>query len=249
MVRMLEEAISDFSGEGELRVHGTEATCVVLTGVVESLVRHATGLEFTLNDTTGRIRVRYFVSNPQDMECVVCGRYVALVGAARTNPSAHISAQAVRAVVSADEVSYHAIEAAHAALSLRKSSSVPALMATPVRSRPTAEAASPGKEALSPPKELAPSAPPVVSPLAMSAATSIAEPAQPACPAPLAAGDVRKRVLDSIQKADGEEGLALSSLLQSLEPCSHEEVRKCLDQLVADGDIFHTIDEEHFAPL
>ena len=54
------------------------------------------------------------------LEKLASGRYVSLVGGIRSSPTTHFAATCMRLVSSTDEVSYHMIEAVHAALKLRQ---------------------------------------------------------------------------------------------------------------------------------
>merc|ERR1711879_609130 len=77
--------------------------------------------EFFLNDGTGRIRAKYFASGSDDpLTGIGSGRYVTLAAQLRTTPEPHVSITSVRAVRSADEISYHMIECAHAMLKLQR---------------------------------------------------------------------------------------------------------------------------------
>merc|ERR1712151_778498 len=97
---------------------------LVVVGVVEDLTKQPSSMEFSVNDATGRIRVRYYITGkqPKELEELVSGRYVSMFGNVRTAPTPHFVATGMRVVQSADEVSYHIIETAHAALKLQKGS-------------------------------------------------------------------------------------------------------------------------------
>merc|ERR1712151_520190 len=77
-----------------------------------------------LNDGTGRIKARYFVmdQNSDELDRIVAGSYVSAFGEVRAAPVQHLALKGMRPVESADEVSYHMIEVAHAALQLQKGS-------------------------------------------------------------------------------------------------------------------------------
>merc|ERR1719401_1126118 len=78
-------------------------------------------MEFTVNDATGRIKTRYYITDkqPQALAELMSGQYVSMFGNVRTAPTVHFVATGMRIVTSADEVSYHMIECAHAALKLQ----------------------------------------------------------------------------------------------------------------------------------
>merc|ERR1719373_859798 len=104
----------------EISFYGCEPGALILVAVVESVVRQSTGLEMTLNDATGRIKARYFVTDaqPGELEQITPGTYVSVFGGVRSAPTTHLAINGLRRVESADEVSYHMIEVAHAMLSL-----------------------------------------------------------------------------------------------------------------------------------
>merc|ERR1712110_1342489 len=54
---------------------------------------------------------------------IAVGRYVSVVGMLRPSPALHVSAMSLRGVTSADEVSYHTIEVAHVALTMKRGGS------------------------------------------------------------------------------------------------------------------------------
>ena len=76
-IRLIREAVAvKGRGDEELRFHGHEAGQCVLVGAVEGLVEQVTGLELTLNDATGRLRVRHFFqagSRPKALEGLASG--------------------------------------------------------------------------------------------------------------------------------------------------------------------------------
>merc|ERR1719277_569875 len=119
----MEVAVAKRLDAGEdLNFFGCEPGVLVLVAVVESVVRQSTGLEMSLNDATGRIKARYFVTDPQpgELERIVPGTYVSAFGGVRSAPALHFAVQGLRPVESADEVSYHMIEVAHAMLRLQQ---------------------------------------------------------------------------------------------------------------------------------
>merc|ERR1719382_1368332 len=95
---------------------------LVLVGAVEAVVKQSASFEFSLNDATGRIKARHFLTDLPTKEIgkIEPGQYISIYGNVRTAPVVHFAAMGVRLVRSADEVSYHMIESAHAALKLQK---------------------------------------------------------------------------------------------------------------------------------
>merc|ERR1719277_2465741 len=79
-------------------------------------------IEFSLNDATGRIKARCYMSDQQasSLEKLEPGSHVSLFGNVRTAPEKHVAVTGMRLLESADEVSFHMIEAALAAVKLQK---------------------------------------------------------------------------------------------------------------------------------
>jgi biotin carboxyl carrier protein len=227
-IRQAELAMSKTSDEGDIRFHGIEAGMLLVVGVVESVSQQAGSLELVLNDSTGRIRVRYYeMESDKQIVGIEVGRYVFVAGQLRMTPAQHISATTLRTVQCADEVSYHMIEAAHAAVKLQKGVSEPATM----------------KMQLSQDSPMKPVATPVARPVAAAApATS------PTHKDPQSA-DLKGAVVKFLkEKGEGvEAGLSLVEICGHLKPSPELEVRKALEELVSDGDVFNTIDDDHFS--
>jgi len=244
-VRILLDAVAARADEGsEVLIHGSEAGVIVLVGVVEALVQQTAMLEFQLNDASGRIKVRHYGSGLTDS--LTPGRYVAIVGNLRTSPAVHVSAMSLRTVSQADEVSYHMIDVAHTALRLRNptlANGIPAAKAglslpgSNVAMDPSTPAKlSKAEDIISPVK----AEPPVATHIAPMAVQT-----------PPPKTDLRSsvmKVLRQEQERGCDEGLALSSLVSQLE-ASSDKIKGIMSELVNDGDVFTTIDEEHFAVL
>lgn len=244
--RILLDAVAARHDESsEVVIHGSEAGVIVLVGVVEALVQQSAMLEFQLNDGSGRIKVRQYGSGLTDS--LTPGRYVAIVGNLRTSPAPHVSAMSLRAVSQADEVSYHMIDVAHTALRLQNPSLENGIqsaagglsLAGSTTATGPSTPAKLSKEAgiMTPTKGEAP--PP---------STHIA-PAVIQTPPPKA--DLRSSVLHMLrqqQEKVGEEGLALSALLAQLEAPA-DKVKAIMSALVDDGEVFTTVDDDHFAIL
>merc|ERR1719229_1914729 len=82
-IRAMEVAVAQRAEGGEdLKFFGTEPSTLIVVAAVESVVRQSMGLELTLNDATGRIKTRYFVTDPQPghLESIVPGRYISGFG-------------------------------------------------------------------------------------------------------------------------------------------------------------------------
>merc|ERR1719401_1196383 len=170
------EAVTKSDGDdSEIRFFGTEPGMLLLTGQVEVLSQSSGNVQFTLNDSTGRVQARYYVQGSDiELEAIEAGKYVTIAGQVRTSPALHISVTTMRLVQSADEISYHMIEAACAALKLQRGRLEPS---TPMPKRPPAELISQA----SPPKHAAdgatvPSQAPVFAPTPSSTAATTVKP-------------------------------------------------------------------------
>lgn len=248
-VRVLQDALAARSDpEAELQIHGGECGSVALVGVVEDLVQQTTVVEFSLNDASGRIKVRQFEAT---VEGLANGRYVSLVGSLRTAPAVHISAMSLRLVESADEVSYHMIEAAHAALNLRRGGSVAAKLPvkqvemTPASKQRPADPPTPSKET--------PDAPMMAVETAAQSAPAPLQSTAPAITSPkkvteLHGAELRAAIVKTLETCSEEGiGIHVNVLHEKLEGSApFERVRDMISQLVDNGDAFSTIDDDHF---
>lgn len=235
------KAVANAGGdESEIRFFGTEAGMLVLVGQVESVSQSSGSFQFTLNDSTGRVQARYY--SDMDLDSVQVGKYVTLAGQVRMSPALHLSVTAMRLVQSADEISYHMIEAATAALKLQRGKLEPS---TPMPKRQPTELSS----QISPPKDSAH--------IATAGSQSTVFTATPSTPAAatakpkLEAAELRSAIAAFVLKrGDGsEEGVAIATICGQFLPASEMSVRTALEQLVADGELFTTIDDDHFQAL
>jgi len=243
-VRAVERALERRSDTGgELRFHGSEPGMLLLVGMVEAMTRQATSIELSLNDGTGRIKARHYVSDRQsgDLDALAPGCYVSAFGSVRTAPEVHLAVVGMGLVQSADEVSYHMIEAAFAALKLEKGVSEPV---TPAPKRPASTEAA----GISPQKLEAVAA----APAAAEAVKPLAAPAAAAAPKePLSGSGLRKAILKFLQK-EGEgraEGVSLAAVCGHVDATPAGDVTAALQKLVDAGEIYTTIDDEHFLCL
>jgi replication factor A2 len=240
-VRILQDAVARHADSQEILIHGTEASIVHIVGVVEALVEQTAMTEFQINDGSGRMKVRHYASSGSASSGLVVGRYVSVVGNVRTSPAAHVSAMSMQAVMGGDEVSYHMIEVAHAALKLRNPTTVASVGASVAASDPI----TPGKQmglglsntTMSPAKVEEP-------PRVMAAPMDMQMSTPPK-------GDLRTSVLDvlrQVQESAGEEGFGLANIAARLQ-VSSDKVKDVLSKLVDEGDVFTTIDDDHFAVI
>merc|ERR1719343_594028 len=146
----------------------------------------------------------------------------------------------VRVVESPDEVSYHMIDAAHAALRLQTQTTPTekADLVTPAAKRSStneAQVPSPEKMAVDTPEVSAAAVAPAVAPVVTKALTG---------------ADLRAAVLRTLRDTgDDIEGLTVDALASKVTPASAADVRKVLDELVGDGEVYTTIDDDHFAAV
>lgn len=227
-VRMIEAAVErrGESGEEGLRFHGTEHGVLILVGLVEACVRQSASAEFTVSDGTGRIKARYYSGG--DLEDVGPGRYVSMFGQIRMAPVVHFAVAGMAAVESADEVSFHMIEVAHAALKLGTSK---ADFTTPPPKKPVLRSTG------------------LTEPATTGVAAVAALETSPPKTSPMSGKPLRAEILRFLQ-AEGEvhpEGVGFSAVCAHVEGTPANEVTIALEGLVGEGDIFTTIDDEHFS--
>lgn len=253
-IRAIESALAERDDDSkELLFYGSEPGMLLLVGSVETITKSTASLELQLNDATGRIKVRHFFTDapPKDIDAFGPGRYVCIHGSVRTVPVVHFAALSMQLVRSADEVSYHLIESAHAALKLKKGLPVAAMALTPEPKKTQPGAMTAANEGaapmdISPPKEPEPSAQGALlsaPPMAVAAPAAVA-------PATALKGGVglKDALKEAVQKGgEGkEEGMSLDELTGLFSSVGAEEVRSAVRALVDDGDIFETIDDTHF---
>jgi len=250
-VRMVDTAVKTSTMDGgELRIHGEETSMVVLVGMVENLVKQAASLEFSLNDASGRIKARHFFPNSEprpELEKLESGCYISVVASVRTAPTLHLGVQFMNIVSSADEISYHMIESAHAALKLQKPSAVDPL--TPAAKRPVA---SPQFDAQPPtwsPNAQLSMSPPKEANQAVSSVTPVPMIVTTPSKIKMEGDALKNAVIEYLRKegpAVGEAGVSVSAVAAGLEPTSLADVKGCLAALVEDGDVYTTLDDDHF---
>jgi len=223
-VRLIEKAVAERTeSAGELRFHGTEQSMLIVVGMVEALTRQSASMEFSLNDATGRMKARYYMTSrqPSELEGIEPGTYVCVSASVRTAPEVHLAVTGMRPVRSGDEVSFHMIEVAHAMLRLKRRESEPMV---PL---------SKGVPEMSPMKP--------VKPVPESVPDAVQKPR-------LSGSKLRHALLDFSRK-EGEgkaEGVNLAAFCKFADPTPKDEVKSALEHLVNKGDLYTTIDEEHF---
>lgn len=231
-VRSIEVAKIQRTDADDLCFFGTSPAVLIVVGIAESVVLQPTNLELQVNDGTGRIKARLYLTElgqREKLKDIVPGRYVSMFGGVRTAPEFHFAAMGIRVVTESDEISYHAIEAAHAALKLLK---VHQRALEPTTPNPKAQSAGQGDN-VSPPK----------APLEAGAAPS------PGPAKPLSGAGLKSAIQHFLQRsAEGNpEGAHFGKVAEHVSPTPLAEVQAALRQLVVDGEIFNTVDDDHFS--
>lgn len=248
-IRILQDAIQRHAETQQVIIHGVEASIVHLVGVVEALVQTTTMLEFQLNDASGRMKVRFYTTGSSAVEGLAVGRYVSVVGNLRTAPTAHVSAMTVQASTTADDVSYHMVEVAHAALRLRNPSATAGLRTSALGVATADSTATPVK-----PMGFGLGAGNAMSPAKLEMPVSAAKEAMPVSMQTPPKVDLKTAVVDVLKQAQetaAEQGISISDLIVRLAPAhaTSDKVKDVLAQLVEEGDVFNTIDDEHFSHI
>jgi replication factor A2 len=224
--------------DDDVQIHGVEPNILILVGTVESLSQQAACTEFVLNDGTGRIRAKYFSNGSENVSLgIESGRYVSLAAQLRTAPEPHVSVTAMRAVRTADEISYHMIECAHAMLKLQ---------------RRNVESVTPTKKNVSisdVDMKITPSKIAAETPGSMPApAVEVSVPA-----AKVLTGEALREAILTFLKQEGEtkpEGTNMEQLCAQFASSSgRAEVAALMEKLTQNGEIFNTIDDNHFSAL
>jgi len=242
-IRMVERAVESSNG-GELRIDGRNVNTILVVGAVEDLNAQNMSLECSVNDATGKMKVRYYLTSPEmqtSLGKVENGTYVSLVGIVKTQPTTHISVLTMRPVRSPDEISYHAIEVAHCSLKSKRKTSAgfdqPAL----------------AKIESSPPRTQGNLLNSVVTPLRRNEAPeSQASTIMPTMSPPKTepTGPLKVRIAKFLsEQTHIAEGVKVEALCSSFSTSKAEEVKASVKELLDEGSAYTTIDEEHIAAI
>jgi len=252
-VRMIQDAVlqQQADGSSDLSIHGLQVGVVTLVGVVEKLNKHSANLEFILNDATGRIVVKHYLSDISSsiLDSVSSGGYVSAVGSVRTSPSLHVSTLQLCPLESADAISYHMTEAAHAAVKLSRANGRQVTEPTTPDKRMAKVDVSESMLAKRPHGDSS----------EIQTPHKVAQQETPVFAAPhtvvdvttSAPQDLRARILDVLRReGEGkEQGVHLDTLVQHLKSVSRDDVQQELGELMDAGEVYPTISEEHFAAM
>lgn len=147
-IRSIEIALQQNAGAGsEVQFYGQEFSMLVLVAQVESVTKQAASWELSLNDATGRIKARYYVADDLGPTEVVPRQYISTFGHVRTQPTTHFAMTGMQAIESANEISFHMIESAHAALKLQRAQTEPGKVPMLPSGTSPKKASTPQKEA------------------------------------------------------------------------------------------------------
>merc|ERR1712048_1119116 len=153
----------------------------------------------------------------------------------------HFVATGMRLIKSADEISYHMIECAHSMLKLQRGvlsePSTPSPKKTPAASLQDTALKAP---MVAPSSHASQSAAPLP-------ATQVASKSQGV----LDSASLKVAILAFLQQQSDAhpEGSALEAIFSHVKSTPQDNVRKMMEKLVDDGEIFTTIDDEHFSCL
>lgn len=232
---------------------------LILVAAVEAVhARQDTCLEFSVNDGTGRLKARHFVTDAQQgshLDQVVPGVYVSMFGIFRSAPAPHFSVTGMRLVRSADEVSFHMIEVAHTALRIQTkglTSSASHEVGYSAAKEPATPAPKAERREVDT-QQLA--TPPRVQAMDTSGPQEPPRMPEPQAQPAMEGAALREAVLRALGEEQSELGMSAQQVLERVQKGgakvagAEPAVKKMLAQLVDDGDVFNTTDDDHFAAL
>jgi replication factor A2 len=218
--------------ESDLRIDGKSLNTILIVGCVQELSKQQTAIEFSVNDSSGKMRARYFFTPDmaQTLEKVENGVYVTIVGIVKMKPTAHVSVLTMRPIQSPDEISYHEIHVAYASLKSKK--------------KPTMSGESAfSKVVSSPPRTEAP-VETVVTPLRRNESNSATPPKHE--------GPLKERITKFLAEPPQQQdpsGVSMSKLCASFSDSKAEDVKASMNELLDEGMVYTTIDDDHFASV
>lgn len=241
-IKMIDTAVTaGGSQDGELRIDGKDVNTILIVGCVTDVTKHSTAIEFSVSDSTGKMRARYYFTPEMQktLEQVENGTYVTIVGIVKMKPNPHVSVLTMRPIESPDEISYHEIQVAYASLKSKKKGSTGGSSLSAF-----------SKVVSSPPRAETP-VHSVVTPLRRNEentkeALTQAPPPMMTTP-PKNEGPLRDRISKFLAEQQNPEGTAMNKLCQSFSDSKAEDIKKSIDELLDEGMAYTTIDDEHFA--
>jgi replication factor A2 len=232
-VKMVDAATTaSGNNESELRIDGKTVNTILIVGCVSDLSKQQTAIEFSVNDSSGKMRARYFFTNEMEqvLEKVQNGVYVSIVGIPKVKPTAHVSVLTMRPVQSPDEISYHEIHVAYASLKSKK--------------KPTMSGESAFSKVVSSPPRTETPVETVVTPMRRNEPMSVTPPKHE--------GPLRERItkfLAEPQHQQDPSGVSMSKLCASFGDSKAEDVKASMNELLDEGMVYTTIDDDHFASV
>merc|ERR1719265_2350201 len=187
---------------------------IVVVGAIEELNRQQASMEFVLNDSTGRMKARFFYPSDLKLDGVQNGTYVSAVGVLKIQPTVHFSLVALHPVQSADQISYHMIEVAHASLRSKgkmssKVGGSPQQEAPSVVPRPLVSTSGVTPQAMQPVPASAPQLPPAVE-----------------------SRPLKERITDFLSQTTNAEGVALTDLNTQFSTAGVDAVKVAISELL-----------------
>lgn len=235
-IRAIELAVvSVAAGSDDIKFFGQEASILIVVAAVETVNKQTTCLELMVNDGTGRLKARYFMQGDKDNKVcddIVVGSYVKMFGNVLTAPYVHLAVNGIGKVKSGDDVSYHTIEAAHSFLRMQQANP-DSFTSSPKKAIPTAEEQSS---------------------VAAQIAVSSQAPELAAAPATLTNDQLKIAILALFKEetyclARGEVGFHIDELVKHFASAGIGQVKNVIIQLLDDGDVFTTIDDNHLGAM
>lgn len=235
-IRSIEIALKQSSDVGgEVKFYGEEPGMLILVACVEAVVKQNTSCEMTLNDSTGRIKARFYQGEGSSLDDIAVGRYLNLFGQVRTAPAMHFAVTGFSQIESADEISYHMIESAHAAVKLQKGKFEPT---TPSPKKPVNVQSTTTASIAPVPMDLTPAKIESAAPSLSAVSSKVS----------LSGDELKNAVLNylkDVSPAAGDTGIASDDICKYFLASKSDEVKTTIKALVADGEVFTTIDDDH----
>jgi hypothetical protein len=262
---MLHDTVASTEGSGAYLAEAVEKnTMLIMVGMVEGMTNSTASLEFTLAmgpametarpqlaaagvleqiepllmqsaDSSNKIKVRKYITDASKAGAVPeNGQFVVVTGLMRPSPELHLSAQFMHLVQDSKRISFHMLEAAHSVL--RFTRGTPAKDLRPVASPQAAFSSPPKQAATSEPMAQIQSSPNSSSkPATNQASTSVV--------------GLRDSVLDALRAsaaAGNVEGLTVGGLVQKIPGATEAETQKLLTVLKDEGEVYNTMDDDHY---
>lgn len=236
-VKMVDSAVAaGGSDESDLRIDGKTVNTVLIVGCVTELQKQSTAVEFHVNDATGKLRARYYFQQEmkETIDKVENGVYVSIVGIVKMKPAPHVSVLTMRPVQSPDEISYHEIHVAYASLKSKKKKTTS------------------GESAFAKVEPMQVSSPPRPETVVQTVVTPMRRNEPVMATPPKNEGPLKERIskfLAEPQHQANQEGVSMKNLCQSFSDSKAEEIKASMNELLDEGMVYTTIDDDHFASV